>query len=471
LVRVLALVVLLVAGVGWFAWYKLLREEPEPAFASEIERFKYGSTGGEQAAGFPYWIWVVLPRIFPEYLPGPGGYKSLGLIFEDSHDLPVGFTRKTVGFPRTGNNCALCHTTTYRATPDSRAELLIGAPAHSLDVQRMIRFLLDSAADPRFNADVIMPAIAHEVQLSWIDRQVYRYAIIPLTRRAMKDQARQLAWMSRPGVPPWGPGRDDAFNLPKYVVAKLPPDGSVGQCDLASVWNLKARKGEGRLLNWGGETPSVRSVVVDSAMGTGARPGHGFEARMEWLDRFMSDLPAPRYPFPIDAALAAAGKPVYDRSCAGCHEPGEPKTSHVIPIAEIGTDRERFDTWTQGAADAFNAKMSQIGFSRPPVGKRDGYLSSPLDGIWARAPYLHNGSVPNLRELLEPAPQRSRVFYRGYDVYDPAQVGFVSSGPDAERAGWKHDTAVRGDGNGGHAYGTELDAETKRALLEYLKTK
>jgi hypothetical protein len=56
-------------------------------------------------------------------------------------------------------------------------------------------------------------------------------------------------------------------------------------------------------------------------------------------------------------------------------------------------------------------------------------------------------------------------------VYDPAQVGFVSDGPDAERVGWKHDTAIRGDGNQGHTYGTGLPPESKRALLEFLKTR
>jgi hypothetical protein len=87
-----------------------------------------------------------------------------------------------------------------------------------------------------------------------------------------------------------------------------------------------------------------------------------------------------------------------------------------------------------------------------------------------RGPYLHNGSVPNLRDLLEPDAQRTKVFYRGYDVYDPANVGFVTQGPGAESEGWKEDTAVRGNGNQGHEYGIDLSADDKAALLEYLKT-
>jgi len=93
-----------------------------------------------------------------------------------------------------------------------------------------------------------------------------------------------------------------------------------------------------------------------------------------------------------------------------------------------------------------------------------------LDGIWLRAPYLHNGSVPHLRDLLEPEAKRTKVFYRGYDVYDPVNVGFKTDWPEKERTGWRFDTSERGNSNTGHNYGTDLSPDEKRALLEYLKT-
>jgi hypothetical protein len=71
---------------------------------------------------------------------------------------------------------------------------------------------------------------------------------------------------------------------------------------------------------------------------------------------------------------------------------------------------------------------------------------------------------------MAPVEARPSVFYRGYDVYDPANVGFVTTGADAGREGWKHDTSVRGNGNQGHTYGVELPDQDKDALLEYLKT-
>ncbi len=115
---------------GYYGWYKFFREEPQPEWmtATPEMRFKYGSIGGERDAGIPYWIFYVLPRMFPEKLPGPGGYASLGVSWEQGKELPIGFTKKTIGFPRVGNNCAACHTTNYRAAPNENPVFLNAGP-------------------------------------------------------------------------------------------------------------------------------------------------------------------------------------------------------------------------------------------------------------------------------------------------------------------------------------------------------
>jgi hypothetical protein len=472
-------------ALGIFAWYKFLRDVPQPAFANEEERFKYGSIGAEGNSGVPYWIWVVLPRIFPDYLPGPGGYKSLGVVWEPGQEVPVGFSKKTIGFPRIANNCAICHVGTWRARPEDTPTVVPTAPAHTTDVQGMIRFLTRCARDPRFNADTILAEISREIKLSLVDCLIYRYALVPLTKQALLKQDGQFAWMNRPHWPDWGKGRDDPMNLTKYFMTSMPVDNSTGQADFPSIWNLKVRKGPGLFLNWTGDTPAVRSVLIDSALGLGAAPDRSnpidrlqwslsrrswFLQRMADLDAFLSERAPPKYPFAIDAALSARGKPVYDQHCASCHEVGAKFTNTLIPLTEIGTDRERWDTWTKPAADEANRRVKEMGIDRPDMVKQEGYLSPPLDGIWLRAPYLHHGAVPTLRDLLEPVAARPKSFYRGYDVYDPINVGFVTSGAAAEREGWKQDTAERGNGNQGHTYGTDLSADEKNALLEYLKT-
>jgi hypothetical protein len=485
LARCLIALLLIVAFAGIFGWYKFFREVPQPAFANEDERFKYGSIGAENTRGIPYWIWLVLPRIFPDYLPGPGGYKSLGVVWEPGQDIPVGFSKKTIGFVRVANNCAICHVGTWRTSTSDLPHVVVGAPAHTSNLQGMLRFLVNCAGDPRFNADTLLTQIEKETKLSVVDRLIYRFALIPLTRSALQKETTQLAWMNRPGWPDWGKGRDDPMNLTKYFMTTMPVDNTTGQADFPSVWNLKVRKGDGLYLNWSCDTPAVRSVLIDSALGLGAAPDPTvpldpliwrfqrrawFVNRMAEMDDYLSGLAPPKYPFPVDTALAARGRTLYDQSCASCHEPGQGRTSRLIPIAEIGTDRNRLDTWTQAAADEANAKVKSIGIIRPNMVKQQGYQSPPLDGIWMRGPYLHNGSVPTLRDLLSPDAARPTVFYRGYDIYDPADVGFVTAGPGAERDGWKEDTTVRGNGNQGHEYGIDLPPDDKAALIEFMKT-
>ena len=87
--------------------------------------------------------------------------------------------------------------------------------------------------------------------------------------------------------------------------------------------------------------------------------------------------------------------------------------------------------------------------------------------MWATAPYLHNGSVRTLRDLLNRPEEREASFLLGNRTFDPKDVGYVS----AEAPGtWTFDTSIEGNRNTGHTYGTELDDEAKRALVEYLKT-
>ena len=95
------------------------------------------------------------------------------------------------------------------------------------------------------------------------------------------------------------------------------------------------------------------------------------------------------------------------------------------------------------------------------------YKARPLNGIWATAPYLHNGSVPNLWELLLPEDQRSRSFQVGSRDYDPVHVGFQTQGSPG---GFAFDTTLPGNSNAGHTFGTQLTDDQKWALIEYLKS-
>jgi len=92
LISAIVLAVLLAFG-AWFTWTKFFREEKE-VFASEEEHFKYGSLGAEGDRGIPYYLWLVLPRVFPDLMPGPGGYKSLGVVWKRDAKFRSVFRKK-----------------------------------------------------------------------------------------------------------------------------------------------------------------------------------------------------------------------------------------------------------------------------------------------------------------------------------------------------------------------------------------
>src|SRR5437764_15467133 len=94
-ISAIVLAVLIALG-GWFTWKKFFREEKE-VFANEEEHFKYGSLGAEGDRSIPYYLWMVLPRVFPDLMPGPGRYKSLGVVCDDGRETPVGSRTKAAG--------------------------------------------------------------------------------------------------------------------------------------------------------------------------------------------------------------------------------------------------------------------------------------------------------------------------------------------------------------------------------------
>jgi mono/diheme cytochrome c family protein len=472
----LLLVILFIAVGGAIGWYKFFREEPQPAWvtATADMRFKYGSIGAEHDAGIPYWIFFVLPRMFPEKLPGPGGYASLGVAWEQGQELPVGFTKKVIGFARVANNCASCHTASYRKSANDNPVFVPAGPNHTLNLQAFFRFAVDCAKDPRFNPDEIMSEIAAVYKLSFVDRLIYRYVLIPITKKRLLEREEQFKWVYHKEFPLWGRGRDDAMNLTKYFLLKAPMDNSIGPTDMPSIWNLKKYRPEkGMLMNLAGDSHDARSVIIDSALGLLSAAPHDkddFLQQIDWLVNYLSELQAPKYPFPIKQDLANAGKEVFDKNCARCH--ASERTGTRILIEEVGTDEERLRTWSKQAAIESNKVVRSFGIERRGLVENEpsGYIAAFLDGIWLRAPYLHNGSIPTLRDLLKPAVDRPSVFYRGYDVYDPENVGFVSAGPEAQRIGTKYDVSERASGNKGHEFGVELSASEKDALIEYLKS-
>jgi mono/diheme cytochrome c family protein len=482
LLRRLAFALLVVGGTASavLVYDRFFREEPAPYFESDEDHFLFGSIGTESAEGVPYWIWLVLPRVFPDLLPAPGGYGSVGFLAKDGREMPIGLSKATVGFPRVGINCAACHAASYRTKPDEPPTIVSAAASHQTAPQAYVRFLFAAAADPRFNADTLLAEISRNTRLSFFDQLLYRFAIIPTARRELLRQRDfQDGWMK--SRPDWGRGRIDPFNPVKFRMLQQPIDATIGNSDMVPVWALARRNGQA--YHWDGLNATLREVILSSALGDGATK--------QWVDRDMAHwddadkhtrsslrritdyllkVPAPKYPYTVDAGLARTGAGVWATACAECHAPGGKRTGTIIPQTEVGTDRHRMDMWTKASADSYNRFGQGHEWKFSGFRSTNGYVAMPLDGLWLTGPFLHNGSVPSLADLLEPVAARPKQFWRGYDVYDPVRVGFVTTGADAQREGTFLDTALPGNSNAGHTYGTELPAASKRALLEYMKT-
>jgi hypothetical protein len=502
---VLAVLVVLVLYLA----VRFTRDRPVD-YADDVLHFKYGSTGGERRTGIPYWLWIALPELFPEYLPDktPGrGYASFGMIYENQEDpryaLPVGTSMRNVrGIDLVYLNCAVCHTGTVRDAPGATPRVIAGMPANTFNLGAFGEFLTSIPLDQKFTPDRLLDQIRimkddpHRKtgKPDLIDRLIFRYVAVYLMQERLLMLRQRLAFIDKST---WGPGRVDTFNAPKallnFPMNHADPRELIGNVDFPSVWYQGPRKG--MQLHWDGNNTSVDERNLSAAFGTGAYPPSLDTKRVLRTAKWLETAKPVKYPYSIDGPLAAQGVSLYQQYCANCHGTKDPPFRHnpplsnervgtIVPIAEIRTDRWRLDSYTWLLA--VNQSTLYAGYEKdwgfqPPYPQRfthfrktPGYSNSPLDGIWLRAPYLHNGSVPNLKELLDPSSARAKVFYRGNDVYDPQNVGFVSNLAELEgRNFFRFDTEKPGNGNSGHegpAYGTTLAAEQKRALIEYLKT-
>jgi len=104
---------------------------------------------------------------------------------------------------------------------------------------------------------------------------------------------------------------------------------------------------------------------MDSALGViGARPKSQTEflGHIDWFEDYLGKHPPPQYPFPIDQAKAAAGKSFFDKACASCHV--SERTGTHVPTVEIGTDRERLDTWSKESVIKANRVVRDFGLER-----------------------------------------------------------------------------------------------------------
>jgi hypothetical protein len=309
--------------------------------------------------------------------------------------------------------------------------------------------------------------------VSIVQRLILRYFLMQRLKLVTVSLQNRIGPLLNGPLPEWGRGRVDTFNPYKAVqfnwnLKLLPHDELIGASDFPSLWNQKPR--DGMHLHWDGDNTSVDERNLSASLGAGVTPVTADHASLQRVHDWIWTLPPPKYPFGIDQTRSARGKEIFSQQCAECHSFGGAKTGTVETLGSINTDPYRLNSYTY-ALTGNQAELfpdSQYRFTH--FVKTDGYANQPLDGVWARAPYLHNGSVPTLLDLLSDPAGRPKQFARGYDVYDPQKVGFVYDTPQARQAGSWYDTSIPGNGNGGHLFGTTLPPEQKLDLFEFMKT-
>jgi hypothetical protein len=307
------------------------------------------------------------------------------------------------------------------------------------------------------------------------------------------------------GTPP-GPGRVDALGAARHFLFSQYAAKLQSPVSFPFIWSIPdnaAQKWTAASTGWihyDGNTNSIMERNIGQALGMGAvfdpvtyqsslRIGN-----LHRLEVLTHKLRPPRWPADIlgavDEAKAQTGKKIYDEKCGDCHQ------NKLFALVDIGTDPNR--------ANSFGKLVGKTPFPRavapilhnlkeraftddgipqaeraamdvdPVIWRAPGqYMARALWGIWATAPYLHNGSVPTLYHLLHP-DERPQKFILGNREYDPAKLGFETAAPPTPAPNiWEYDTTQPGNSNIGHAgerFGTTLPEEQKSALLEYLKT-
>lgn len=297
-----------------------------------------------------------------------------------------------------------------------------------------------------------------------------------------------------------GPGRIDAFGAARNLLFPKQAIRMQSPVSFPFIWDVPDTTQQRSVadtvwIHYDGNTNSILERNIGQALGMGAVfDPNTYEstlriANLHRLEVLTHKLTPPKWPAdllgPVDQAKAAAGAKIFAGTCQGCHQ------NRLFALTDVGTDPQRANSFGQPVAggvpfptaikptlDGLKARaFSDDGISaadqatmdaNPVIWRAPGqYLARPLTGVWATAPYLHNGSVPTLWHLLHPA-QRPPNFIVGNREYDPVKVGYSTEGN-----GWTFDTSQPGNSNIGHTgdkYGTNLTEDQKAALLEYLKT-
>lgn len=254
------------------------------------------------------------------------------------------------------------------------------------------------------------------------------------------------------------------FSMPQSAIA----------VDVPPLWNLKKKNALYYTAVGRGDFSKLlfQASVLGVADTTAARKMvTNFTDVIAWI----KTLKPPKYPAAINEKLALKGERLFNKRCSKCHGVYGAKSTYpnkVVSLNVIKTD-PLYASYAVQAPMVEWYNQSWFATSEPVshFEPEAGYVAPPLDGIWASAPYLHNGSVPTLDDLLN-SSQRPAYWRRSgqSNDYDYEKVGWNYTPEKNGKGKWTYDTSLAGLNNQGHYFGDRLTAEERKATIEYLKT-
>lgn len=431
---------------------------------------------------------------WPEGLPVPPAGEILGLnVALAARALPpVAVTVSNIG-------CAACHASvTYDATgaPDlTRAWL--GMPNGSINLEAWTQALFTAVRDfGGEEARLFAVVEAMFPETDWRERLILRHLVWPRLMAVVEERDARFGRLLpfRASLAGATNGLDSLRNR----LGLIPEGERVSDSIFNSVPDLGGRLWRRKLLNSG--SYAIPGQVHDAPMGaediTAAHreglagivafftvPSMGVAPEMAQahipdavlVTAWMEGYRPQRFPGVIDRDRLEEGQGIYARDCAACHGSYDASLTEPALISfpnwegDVGTDMARADLLTEEVAGAVNGGLFGQYIAARTVA---GYAAPPLTGIWASAPYLHNGSVPTLWHLMRPE-RRPDWFEVGGHRLDLLRVG-IDLAPPLDHVPWsipaEVETRAFGLGNGGHEVGfAGLTEAEKDALLEYLK--
>ena len=258
---------------------------------------------------------------------------------------------------------------------------------------------------------------------------------------------------------------------------QLPIADEVIPTDVPAWWLLK--KKNSMFYSGLGRGDFARIMIASNGLATSdSTKAREIDNNFDDVLAYIFSLEAPQYPEVIDVTRALAGENLFNNKCATCHGSyGDDETypNLLVSIDEVGTDPYLVSSNFAYSyfVDWYNTSWFSKGENRAYLKAENGYMAPPLDGIWATAPYLHNGSIPTLEDLLNSSqrPEKwKRSFGTGASEYDNEKVGWKYSIESISGSSSIYDTTLPGYGNQGHTYGDDLTEDERMDLVEYLKT-